>query len=226
MKAVIANLMTKEMQAKHREKELQREEALIEVTRKEQEQKRLKSKLEHNRLKDIDKEIELAREDRNIATEKLETIPEPVSINLDVDIASSATRYQHLKTNTQEAQQKSEEADKDTYSKWRIFLAEIGVAMLIVFIVTRIASGNGYLLKKITALKISKIFFPHLHKFSALSIDLFIQDFLMMTFFIIVFGTLFRDHAEYRSNTMKPKLLIALVISLTGMLIASFLSLL
>jgi len=224
MKANITTLMTNKMEETYRKNKLKEEQALLDIKNREELQKEEKLNLERKRIDGINANIEFWMEERATICNTLENMKNPISINLNTDIASSAKRYDDLKKQVDISQKQYEDSEKSVVPKFKILQTEIGLTIFVVFIISRITADNDYLLEQITSLSVIEYFYPNIQ--SPLIVDFFIQDFVIIMGLSIASGVLFSNFKKFRNKKLIIYSSISLATSIVGMMIANYMSML
>ena len=169
-------------------------------------------------------EIEYLTNEEIEIKEKISNIIEPASVIINTDMVSASQEYYDVRNDTDRLKKEVDASSKETITYSYLSLLKLGLSFLIVFIATRIMAGNIEFSTTIKAAEIAKYVFTTIGTKSALMLDLFLQDALMIAVVGGAIGVTYNKFVKFKSPNAILYVTVGLIYSLCIMQLASIFS--
>jgi hypothetical protein len=203
------------------ERELKKQKDALEQARKinDVREKAIKEEERTNNL--ITSEIDYLTSEVEEIEDKIRNIIEPVSIIVNTDMVSASEEYYDVRKDTDKLRKEVASSGEEMMTYSYLSILKLGLSSLIVFIATRIMSGNSEFSKTIKAAEIAKHIFTSIGTKSALMLDLYLQDTLMIAAIGSAIGTMYYKFPKFRSKDAILYATVGLIYSLCLMQLGS-----
>lgn len=204
-----------------KEREIKKQEEALEQSKRMNDVKEEAAKEEQRASKLTTSEIDYLTSEAEETKDRISNIIEPVSIIVNTDMVSASQEYYDVRQDTDKLREEVANSGKEIITYGYLGMLKLGLSFLIVFIATRIMSGNTEFSKTIKAAEIAKYIFTSIGTKSALMLDLYLQDTLMLAAIGGAIGVAYYKFPKFKSANAILYATVGLIYSLCLMQLAS-----